>query len=194
MRPRQPAANGERLQQHGAALKHGDGSKWVAQAVAEGMSRAFVKEDSDAPPPPPRPRRISDAPNLVTERGAELIERTVARLEADLADADDTDRPLIERDLDYWRVRKSSMRIMPAPDAPDTVAFGITVTLSRGGRRERLRIVGEDEAEPRSGRIAWTSPLARAIDGLEVGDVTQFVAGGKEQDLEILEIVNAPDA
>ncbi len=38
------------------------------------------------------------------------------------------------------------------------------------GAQRRFRIVGEDEAEPREGRIAWISPVARALMGKWIGD------------------------
>ena len=70
------------------------------------MSRAFVKEDNDAPLPPPLERLVSSAPNLVTPRGAQLIEDEVARLEAALAAAPEAEEETaLRRDLRYWIAR-----------------------------------------------------------------------------------------
>ena len=41
-------------------------------------------------------------------------------------------------------------------------------------------IVGEDEADPKDGLIAWTAPLARAIDGARVGEEIDMVVGRSE--------------
>jgi transcription elongation factor GreB len=41
-------------------------------------------------------------------------------------------------------------------------------------------IVGEDEADPDTGRIAWTSPVARALLGAEEGDLRQLPRGEVE--------------
>ncbi|MBR0551785.1 GreA/GreB family elongation factor [Stakelama marina] len=152
------------------------------------MSRAFVKEDSDAPPPPPLPRTVSDAPNRVTPRGLRLIEEEVARLEQQLAAADEEGRPLIERDLDYWRLRRNTAHVERPPEDASSVAFGTQVDLIRDGKPMTIRIVGEDEADPKTGDIAWTSPLVTAIEELKPGDTTEFEAGGRIQELEIVSV------
>jgi transcription elongation GreA/GreB family factor len=65
----------------------------------------------------------------------------------------------------------------------DTVAFGSTVTISRDdGRVQTYRIVGEDEADPKSGTISYVSPIARVLMGKGVGDVATV----GERDLEII--------
>ena len=63
---------------------------------------------------------------------------------------------------------------------PGAIAFGSTVVVrERGGATIRLRIVGEDEANPARGTIAWTSPYAEALIGHRAGDrvVVQRPAG-----------------
>src|ERR1700742_5342145 len=53
------------------------------------------------------------------------------------------------------------------------VKFGATVSLVDEDTEEEVRyqIVGEHEADVRSGRISVSSPLARAMIGKDVGDV-----------------------
>ena len=59
------------------------------------------------------------------------------------------------------------------------VRFGCTVTIERDdGRTQSFRIVGEDEADPAQGSVAYVSPLARALMGKAVGDEAK-VAGGE---------------
>jgi transcription elongation factor GreA len=54
-----------------------------------------------------------------------------------------------------------------------TIKFGATVTVVDEDTDEEAayKIVGEDEADVRSGKISITSPIARALIGKEVGDV-----------------------
>ena len=87
------------------------------------------------------------------------------------------------RDLRYWSARRGSAQIK-RPRRPDAVDFGARVTLQRSGREERFRIVGEDEADPKAGTIAYVAPLARALFGKRVGDIFSFHGG----EVEIVDI------
>jgi transcription elongation GreA/GreB family factor len=49
-----------------------------------------------------------------------------------------------------------------------------------------IELVGSDEAEPASGRIPFTAPLAAAMIGAGVGEVLDF--GGKPDAIEIVAI------
>jgi transcription elongation factor GreA len=74
--------------------------------------------------------------------------------------------------------------------ASNRVSFGATVVLSDAETGEELTctIVGEDEADAKSGLISVTSPIARAIMGKEM-DVTVRVQVPKGvRELEILDI------
>jgi transcription elongation GreA/GreB family factor len=146
------------------------------------MSRAFVSEaaeEASAAALPERP--ISDAPNLVTPHGVALIDAEIARLQADLAAAltDDPARAGYERDLRYWRARRASAQTVPGLTAiPEEVVFGCTVTVRRAGAgTATYTIVGEDEADPRAGLLAWSSPLATALLGAGVGDTVETGGG-----------------
>lgn len=54
----------------------------------------------------------------------------------------------------------------------DKVIFGATVTVINLGSDETrvYRIVGDDEADVKAGRISYQSPIARALIGKRVGD------------------------
>jgi transcription elongation GreA/GreB family factor len=150
------------------------------------MSRAFVKEDDDAPEEFPE-RLVSSAPNLVTAAGLAAIEAEIARLEEELAAAGDdrSERARIGRDMRYWNARRGSAHVTAPPADASSVHFGSTVTIDRDdGRRQTFRIVGEDEADPEHGTLSHVAPLARELLGKAVGDVVR-VAGG---DAEIVEI------
>jgi transcription elongation GreA/GreB family factor len=139
------------------------------------MSRAFVKEDDDAPPPPPLERPVSAAPNRVTARGYRLIEEEIAGLEAALGAGQDPEvEARLRRDLRYWTARRASAQPVPHNPEPRAAGFGARVTFRRGVATQVIEIVGEDEADPAAGRIAWTSPLARALDGAAPGETVEL--------------------
>ncbi len=94
----------------------------------------------------------------------------------------------LRRELRYWEARRATMRIVRQEPDMKAVAFGTEVVLRRPDGLQTLRIVGEDEAEPASGRISWTSPLAQALDEAEEGETVEFSAGGRILSLEILSI------
>ena len=55
--------------------------------------------------------------------------------------------------------------------------FGVTVSLQfDDGAQRRYQLVGEDEADPATGLISWTSPVGSALIGRRAGDVVA-VAG-----------------
>jgi transcription elongation factor GreB len=90
----------------------------------------------------------------------------------------------IDRRLGYLsKVMKNAKVVDPAaqPDR-DVVRFGATVELAdEEDARRILTLVGDDEADAGSGRIAWGSPMARALVGARVGDerVVRLPAGEK---------------
>lgn len=149
------------------------------------MSRAFVKEDDDAPEEFPE-RLISSAPNLVTAEGLAAIEAEITRLNDELAGIEDrSERARIGRDLRYWNARRGSAQVMPAPADVSVVHFGSTVTIDRDdGRHQTFRIVGEDEADPERGTLSHVAPLARELLGKSVGDVVR-VAGSEAEITQI---------
>jgi transcription elongation GreA/GreB family factor len=155
------------------------------------MSRAFVKEVDDAPSPLVE-RAVSAAPNRVTPRGARLIKEAVAALEEQLAAASPGESTsVVRRDLRYWLGRQASMQVVPHDPRPGTVGFGSRVTIRRGKALSAVTIVGEDEADPSTGLIAWTAPLARALEGAGPGDVVELQAGGRLRPITVVAVVAA---
>ena len=150
------------------------------------MSVAFTREEdveAQAAHLPDRP--ISSHPNLVTASGlaaidAELAATRTAFQAAQAQGEVSTDRSAMARaarDLRYWSARRASAELF-APDLPDGVmGFGRTAALEReDGRKQRFRIVGEDEADAARGSISYISPMAKALAGKRAGDVVE-VAG-----------------
>lgn len=61
--------------------------------------------------------------------------------------------------------------IDPAMLSGDKIIFGATVTLlDEHDKPIRYQIVGQTEADANKGRISYSSPLARALIGKQVGD------------------------
>jgi transcription elongation factor GreA len=70
------------------------------------------------------------------------------------------------------------------------VVFGATVELEdqEEGGAVTYQIVGEDEADIRSGRISVSSPIARALIGKMSGDVVDVTAPGRTRSYEIVSV------
>ncbi|WP_458526680.1 transcription elongation factor GreA [Onishia taeanensis] len=86
----------------------------------------------------------------------------------------------------------SSSQVIDVTKLPKTgkVIFGVTVELINLDNDEevRYRIVGEDEADIKSGKISVTSPIARALIGKEESDVVVVKTPGGEVEYEIASV------
>jgi transcription elongation GreA/GreB family factor len=160
------------------------------------MSVAFVREKSAeaAQEVSLPPRAISSRPNLVTQSGLLALEQSLANshqaLKAAQAIEDAKERrralELAARDVRYFAERLASAIPQPAPADPPVSAFGSQVTILRDdGRRQTFRIVGEDEADPRAGSIAYVSPLAHRLIGKRVGETIEM--DGREIEVVAIE-------
>jgi transcription elongation factor GreA len=71
-----------------------------------------------------------------------------------------------------------------------TVKFGATVTLVDEDTDEKkvFQIVGESEADVKSGRVSIISPTARALIGKKVGDSVEVNTPGGGKSYEILKV------
>ncbi|MBV8237593.1 MAG: GreA/GreB family elongation factor [Sphingomonas sp.] len=146
------------------------------------MSVAFRRESDEEHKEPRFELPIPPGPNLVTPRGRALIDARIAELEAAQADADEPRREEIARDLRYWQTRRVTAILAPAPPA-DEIAFGSRVTFTLNGETRTIEIVGDDEADPAAGKIAFSAPLARALIGAGEGDMLPFV--GRDDAIEV---------
>ncbi|MEA3000756.1 MAG: transcription elongation factor GreB [Sphingomonadales bacterium] len=98
----------------------------------------------------------------------------------------------IDRRLGWLSRRMKEAKVVDPAAQPERgkVYFGATVTLVDDEDRERIiTLVGEDETDAGAGRIAWTSPIGRAIRGAAVGDVRRVTLPVGERELEIVEIL-----
>jgi transcription elongation factor GreB len=166
------------------------------------MSRGFVREDDQEEPPciPPRAALPEGLPNYVTPRGLQLLleERTELEKSRAAASGSDYERRRIQAEADgrlaLLNERIATARLVEAPDtAIKEVRFGCAVTFQHlagrlQGRQLSFQIVGVDEANVKEGRIAFTSPLARALMGSRKGQVAELRMGPEVQRVKVLEI------
>jgi len=73
----------------------------------------------------------------------------------------------------------------------DRVIFGSTVTIINMDTEVQVtyRIVGDDEANVKEGKISYQSPIARALIGKESGDIVVVKAPSGDVEYEIDEVV-----
>lgn len=153
------------------------------------MSVAFRRDSDEEHLEPKFELPIPPGPNFVTPHGRALIEARVAKLEGEFeAGGSEEQVKALRRDLRYWRQRQSSAIPAPAP-APGAAGIGSKVSFTLRGAAKTMTITGHDEADPAAGKIAFSSPLARALLGRSADDVADF--GGEEDAIEIVDVVPA---
>ena len=102
-------------------------------------------------------------------------------------------KPLREIDRELARLarRMKAARVVDPTRQPDRsrAFFGATVEIAdEDDNHKTLTLVGDDEQEPSSGRIGWSSPLARALRGAAVGDLRRARLPGGEKEWEVVGI------
>ncbi|OIQ87237.1 transcription elongation factor GreA [mine drainage metagenome] len=75
-------------------------------------------------------------------------------------------------------------------DADGRCVFGATIDLEdhESGDSVTYQIVGDDEADIKSGKISVSSPIARALIGKHIGDVAEVMAPGGIRAYEVLDV------
>lgn len=71
------------------------------------------------------------------------------------------------------------------------VVFGVTVVIENVDTEEekRYKIVGEDEANVKTGKISVNSPIARGLIGKSEGDEAKIQTPSGEVEYEIMEVI-----
>jgi transcription elongation factor GreB len=97
----------------------------------------------------------------------------------------------IDRRIRFLQKRLDAAEVVdPAAQEADVVFFGATVEVEdEEGEARRYQLVGEDESEPKEGRISWRSPIGRALLKKRVGDVVVVQRPAGDLELEITAIV-----
>ncbi|WP_460976638.1 GreA/GreB family elongation factor [Spirosoma knui] len=174
------------------------------------MSRAFLKNETADDPVviPARSPLPPGVPNYVTSRGLVLLRTELSELETERAhlqagDRDDSDRTRqlaeVNGRIGALNQRIASAKLVDAHTQPhDEVRFGASVTLrtrqvgtsgtTATDPERQITIVGVDEADAAQGRVAFTAPIARAMQGKRVGDEVALRTGRGEQLMEVIAI------
>jgi len=163
------------------------------------MSRGFVKEDDQEETPiiPPRAALPEGAINYVTPHGMDLLLTERQQLEEERANLDVQEEQQRRRDLAIingklilLQERIASARILDPLEQPkEEVRFGATVTFKMNNQIQKFKIVGVDEADVQSQKIAFVAPIARAVTGKKIGEEIDFTLGNEHRQLKILEIL-----
>lgn len=152
------------------------------------MSVAFRRDSDEEVLEPKFELPIPPGPNLVTAAGLALIEARLAAVEAMVAaETDEAALADAKRQWRYWITRKTSAQLAPPPPEGQ-VAFGSRVDFTLNGVARSITLVGSDEANPATGKIPFTAPLASALIGGAVGEKLDF--GGNADAIVILRIEN----
>lgn len=163
------------------------------------MSKAFTKGDGAEDPPfvAPRAPLPEGAPNYVTPRGLALLRSELGSLEASRSsiplDASADAAPLrtaLQTRIQELKARLASAVLVDPSErrSSDEVRFGARVMVQGDSQPRQIDIVGVDEADATSGRIAFVAPLARALLGKRPGDVVTFRTPRGEDELEVLSV------
>ena len=75
-------------------------------------------------------------------------------------------------------------------DADGRCVFGATVEIEDqdSGDAVTYQIVGEDEADIKTGKLSIASPMARALIGKYAGDIAQVQAPGGVREFEVIDV------
>ena len=168
------------------------------------MSSAFLKnETADAPVViPARAPLPLGVPNYVTPHGldllrTELIDLETQRAHLQSAKADDENERSRQLALLNGRIANLNQRISSAKvvdtQEQGSVRFGATVVLKiqtgkLAGTERHFTIVGVDQANATQGLIAFTAPLARALQGKRIGETVVWPTQQGQQVMELLRI------
>ena len=99
----------------------------------------------------------------------------------------------IEGRIQDIEAKLSNSQIIDIAKIPqgDRVIFGSKVTILNIETEEQVayRIVGDDEANVKEGKISYQSPIARALISKEIGDVVVVKTPGGDVEYEIDDVV-----
>ena len=131
------------------------------------------------------------------ERPAVIQAIGEARLHGDLSEnaeyhAAKEKQGYIEAHIKDLEAKISLAKVIDPKDfqGSETVKFSATVTVvdEETHKKSIYQIVGDDEANIQEGRIAISSPLAKALIGKKAGDYVEFITPRGEKNYEIVKV------
>ena len=166
------------------------------------MSRGFVKEDDqeEVPLVPPRADLPAGTENFVTKNGMDALleeKEDLLRQQESLDLSQEKEYRIsfnhINAKLQLLNERITSAKIIDQKKLPeDEIHFGVTVTFKNieTNINQTFQLVGVDEANISKGKLAFTTPLAKALLHKKVGEKAILKLGEKENIFEIVKIIN----
>jgi transcription elongation factor GreB len=181
------------------------------------VSKAFTREDADAPPEEPDDEEANPIPpgskNYMTPLGWRRMRDEVSWLvkeerpqvtsvvswAAKLGDrSENADYQYgkkrlreIDRRIRYLTKRLEAAEVVDPStrEETDQVFFGATITYeTRDGTEHGIRIVGIDEMDATKGYVSWIAPIARALIKAREGDTVTLRTPGGDEEITILEV------
>jgi transcription elongation factor GreB len=164
------------------------------------MSRGFVREGDQEEDPiiPDRAPLPEGLINHVTALGLELLnqerdslEEQKLALQATDAEKHRVEIRVIDIKLDQLAERINTAHVAePSPESESEVRFGATVSYRIAGNLNLVtfQIVGVDEADVKAAKIAFTSPIAKALIGMKVGEEKEFALGSENRKVSVVSI------
>ena len=121
---------------------------------------------------------------------------SVAREHGDLSENAEYHAAKEQQSFNEGRIKEIETRLAnaeiidPSKIRASTVVFGAKVVVAdlETDAESTYQIVGVDEANLEQGMISFTSPMARAMIGREVGDTVVVRAPGGDRQFEIIQI------
>jgi len=151
------------------------------------VSKAFTKEDdgSDESLPPYVPPWPPGTHNYVTPGGFAALRSEQAELAVAAPSRE------VRRRMAVVAAHLEAAEVITPPHGPVArVQFGTAVTVrDEGGSVKTWSIVGVDEVSAAERRVSWLSPIARAMQGAQVGDAVTVRTPRGEEVWEIESIV-----
>lgn len=173
--------------------------------IITSMSSAFLKNETvDAPVVvPARAPLPPGTTNYVTPCGLSLLRDELtelevehARVQTDIVEENERMRQLalLNGQIGNLNQRIASARVVdPRLQPHNEIRFGATVALrtltgKKSSEERQFTIVGVDETDASHGRIAFTAPIARVIQGKCVGETVRLRTIRGEDVMEITAI------
>ena len=159
-----------------------------------------MKEDDqeEVPIVPPRADLPEGVPNYVTQAGMDELLAEKEALIAERSQPDGINENEKRIALNHINARMQLLEnriatariVKPDKEGHDEIRFGAVVKLrmAANGSVQTIQIVGVDEADFSKGKIAFTSPLAKALINKKKGEKAVLKRDRKELVFEIVDI------